>query len=110
MAVWLQGGQVAVQMQGKRGQSSWVSAQKLRQKLCADRGLEGNSRAQIAGLGETDALWVAGFGLTAAVGARLCNEQARSDRDCGRTKRGRGTGKRAGSGEVVAGFGFTGAV
>ena len=32
MAVWLQVGQVAVQMQEKGGQSSWVSAQKLRQK------------------------------------------------------------------------------
>ena len=79
MAVWLQGGQVAVPMQGKGGQSSWVSAQ----KLGADRGLEGNRREQIAGLAETDAVWVAGFGLTAAVRARLCNEQARSDRDCG---------------------------
>ena len=88
-------------MQGKekRGQSSWVSAQ----KLSVDRGLEGNRREQIAGLAETDAVWVAGFGLTAAVGARQCNEQARSDRDCGRTKRGRGTEKEADSGELVAG-------
>ena len=106
MAVWLQGGQVAVPMQGKGGQSSWVSAQ----KLGADRGLEGNRREQIAGLAETDAVWVAGFGLTAAVRARLCNEQARSDRDCGRTKRGRRTRKRADSGDLVAGLGFNGAV
>ena len=53
MAVRLQVGQVAVQMQEKGGQSSWVSAQKLRHKLFADRGLEGNSRAKIAGLAET---------------------------------------------------------
>ena len=55
MAVWLQGGQVAVQMQEKGGQSSWVSAQKLgkktvrgprvgRQQLRADRGFKGNRR------------------------------------------------------------------
>ena len=95
MAVWLQGGQVVVQMQGKKGgQSSWVSAQKLRQKLGTDRGLEGNSRTQIAGLEETGSVWVAGFGLTAAVGARLCNEQARSDRDCGWKERGLGIGKK----------------
>ena len=49
-------GQVAVQMQEKGGQSSWVSAQKLWQKLFADRGLEGNSRTQIAGLEETGAV------------------------------------------------------
>ena len=110
MAVWLQGGRWLCRCKEKGGHSSWVSAQKLRQKLGADRGLEGNSRAQIAGLGETDALWVAGFGLTAAVGARLCNEQARSDRDYGRKKRGRGTGTEANSGERVAGFGFKGAV
>ena len=72
-------------------------------KLFADRGLEGNSHAQIAGWKETGAVKVAGFGMTAAVGARLCNEQARSDRDCGRTKRGRGTGKEADGGELVAG-------
>ena len=55
MAVWLQGGQVAVQMQEKGGQSSWVSAQKLwqktvrgprvgRQQSRADRGFRRNRR------------------------------------------------------------------
>ena len=53
MAVWLQGGQVAVQVQEKGRQSSWVSVQKRWQKLFADCGLEGNSRAQIAGWKET---------------------------------------------------------
>ena len=45
-----------------------------------------------------------------AVGARLCNEQARSDRDCGRKKRGRGAGKKADSGGLVAGYGLKCAV
>ena len=56
MAVRLQAGQVVVQVQEKGRQSSWVSAQKQGQKLFADRRLEGNSRAQIAGLKETGAV------------------------------------------------------
>ena len=67
MDVRLQVGQVAVQMQEKGGQSSWVSAQKRWQKTVresrvwggfarSDRGLEGNSRAQIAVLKETGAV------------------------------------------------------
>ena len=49
---------------------------------------------ETAGSGRTGAVEAAGFGLEATVGARLCNEQARSDRDCGRKKRGRGAGKK----------------
>ena len=52
----MQVGQVVVQVQEKGRQSSWVSAQKQGQKLFADRELEGNSRAQIAGLKVTGAV------------------------------------------------------
>ena len=44
MAVRLQVGQVAVQVQEKGRQSSWVLAQKQGQKLFADRGFKGNRR------------------------------------------------------------------
>ena len=67
MVVRLQVGQVAVQVQEKGRQSSWVSVQKLGQKTVrgsrvwggftrSDRGLEGDSRVQIAGLKETGAV------------------------------------------------------
>ena len=67
MAVRLQVGQVAVQVQEKGRQSSWVSAQKQGKKTVrgprvwgglarSDRGLEGDSRAQIVGLKETGAV------------------------------------------------------
>ena len=64
MAAGLQVVQVAVQVQEKWKQRGWVSARKQSQKTVrgprvwgglarSDRGLEGNSRAQIAGLKET---------------------------------------------------------
>ena len=67
MAVGLQVVQVAVQVQEKWRQSGWVSARKQWQKTVrrprvwggfarSDRGFEGNSRAQIAGLEETGAV------------------------------------------------------
>ena len=67
MAAGMQVVQVAVQVQEKWKQSGWVSARKQRQKTVrrsrvwgeiarSDRGLEGNSRAQIAGLKETGAV------------------------------------------------------
>ena len=57
MAVWLQGGQVAVQMQEKKGgKVAGFRRRNYGKKLFADRGLEGNSRAQIAGLEETGAV------------------------------------------------------
>ena len=67
MAVGLQVEQVAVQVQKKWRQSGWVSARKQGQKTVrgprvwgrlalSDRGFEGNSRAQIAGLKETGAV------------------------------------------------------
>ena len=67
MAVGLQVEQVAVQVQEKWRQSGWVSAWKQGQKTVrgprvwggiarSDRGFEGNSRAQIAGLKETGAV------------------------------------------------------
>ena len=67
MAVRLQVGQVAVQVQENWRHSGWVSAQKQGQKTVrgprvwgglarSDRGFEGNSRAQIAGLKETGAV------------------------------------------------------
>ena len=63
MAAGLQVVQVAVQVQEKWRQSVWVSARQQVQKTVrgprvwgglarSDRGLEGNSRAQIAGLKE----------------------------------------------------------
>ena len=57
---------------------------------------------EAAGSGRTGAVEAAGFRLAAAVGARLCNEQARSDRDCGRKKCGWDVGKKADSGGLVA--------
>ena len=67
MAVRLQVGHVAVQVQEKGRQSGWVSAWKQGQKTVrgprvwgglarSDRGFGGNSRAQIAGLEETGAV------------------------------------------------------
>ena len=67
MAVGLQVGQVAVQVQEKWRQSGWVSARLQGQKTVrgprvwgglarSDRGFEGNSRGQIAGLEETGAV------------------------------------------------------
>ena len=67
MAVGLQVEQVAMQVHEKWRQSGWVSAQKQGKKIVRgprvwgglarwDRGFEGNSRAQIAGLEETDAV------------------------------------------------------
>ena len=67
MAVGLQVEQVAVQVQEKWRQSGWVSVWKQGQKTVrgprvgcglarSDRGFEGNSRAQIAGLEETGAV------------------------------------------------------
>ena len=53
MAVWLQGGQMAVRMQEKKGgKVAGFRRRNYGKKLFADRGLEGNSRAQIAGLEE----------------------------------------------------------
>ena len=67
MAAGLQVVQVAVQVQEKWRQSGWVSARKQGKKTVrgprvwgrltwSDRGFEGNSRAQIAGLKETGAV------------------------------------------------------
>ena len=67
MAIGLQVEQVAVQVQEEWRQSGWVSARKQEQKIVrgprvwgglarSDRGFEGNSRAQIAGLKETGAV------------------------------------------------------
>ena len=67
MAAGLQVVQVAVQVQEKWRQRGWVSARKQGQKAVreprvwggrarSDRGLEGNSRAQITGLKETGAV------------------------------------------------------
>ena len=67
MAVGLQVEQVAVQVQEKWRQSVWVLARKQGKKIVrrprvwgglarSDRGFEGNSHAQIAGLVETGAV------------------------------------------------------
>ena len=67
MAAGLQVVQVAVQVQEKWRQRGWVSARKQGQKTVrgprvwgglarSDRGLEGNSRSQIAGMKETGAV------------------------------------------------------
>ena len=67
MAVGMQVVQVAVQVQEKWRQSGWVLARKQEQKTVrgsrvwggfarSDRGFEGNSCAQIAGLKETGAV------------------------------------------------------
>ena len=67
MAVGLQVEHVAVQVQEKWKQSGWVSARKQEQKTVrgprvwgglarSGRWFEGNSRAQIVGLGETGAV------------------------------------------------------
>ena len=67
MAAGLQVVQVAVQVQEKWRQSGWVLAWKQGQQTVrgprvwggvarSDRGFEGNSRAQIAGLEETGAV------------------------------------------------------
>ena len=49
---------------------------------------------EAAGSGRTGAVEAAGSGGTTAIRARLCNEQVRSDRDCGWKKRGRDAGKK----------------